>query len=316
MQLRGNKYWELLTDNEKECDQCGRTRRVSMRGLSGENKGVILCKRCTSRWGEAERRIWDEICVWGRFIRGRLISIGVILVVLLSLNVMVIGNLQQKAHKNNVDILTEWAYPKVNTRVSKQQVRKTVEAHFQYSPMPEHTLAIVMAESRFLPSAINTVTQNKESKEYMDVMGQGQVRKTVWEERLRELGIIENDARDLFDITVSAKAVSYILGHYFELLPNDLRAPGVKVVHALTMYNGHSAGKKAMRELVDRNERLTNKELKNILEGLDYPMEVLAYVGEMSALRQDTNLIKQTLAWIMAPLHKEKKQEGVGEQQN
>lgn len=297
MKLRGNKHWELLTDNEKPCD-CGRTTRIAMLGIGEKNKGILLCKRCALHWNEAEKRIGDEIKALLILIRGHLISFAVIFTLIVACNVFLISCFNNQEHKNSVAILTEWAYPKVDQRVSKFQVQRTVEAHRKHSKMPEHTLAVVMAESRFFPGATNNICK--------DAWGQGQVRWTVWKDVLMEQGIIENDERDLFDIEVSAQAMSYILNHYLGLIPDDLRTPGVKIVYALEMYVGDREGKAVMKELVRRNGKLSDDELKKIIAQLTYPTEVLAYVGEMSALRRDTNIIKQVRAWVGALLYKEK----------
>lgn len=181
-----------------------------------------------------------------------------------------------------VQSLTAWAYPKADKRMSRTQVEETVRAHLENSDRPEHTLAICMAESRLFAGATNPKLE--------DVTGGGQVRTTVWGTRskskaLVKAGIIKDD-RDLFDPVVTARAVSFILNRYLSLLPDDLRTPGIRITYALTMYNGHAQGKAVMKDLADRNTKLTNKELNSLLSKLDYPVEVLAYTGEILAVRQ------------------------------
>lgn len=290
MKLRGNKYWELLKDNTEPCSGCQSITPTAMRGKTEKNHDKILCSRCVVSYGEEEKENLAKIKAILKFIRHHLISISLIFVVIVAADIGIIDHFIEKNKTNTVRVITDWAYPKVNMRVSRVQVEKTVRAHYQYSTKPKHTLAIVMAESRFFPGATNDKCK--------DAWGGGQVRWKVWKEQLMDAGIIQTDERDLFDIEVTARAVSYVLDHYMSLLPNDLRTPGLKITYALTMYVGDMQGKKIVSGLAKRNKKLNNSEVRSIIEKLDYPVEVLAYVGEMSALQPDTNVLQQIGEWM------------------
>ncbi len=277
MKLRNNKQWDLLTNNTQPCTQCEKVAEIAMRGKTEKNKKELLCKRCALQRGDLQRQIMTSWSGLMTFVRGHLTSLSVILI----LNIVITGSVAylvtHRRYTNNVRALTEWAYPKASPLLSKNQVEIQVRAHLNNSTRPEHTLAMLMAEGRMRAEIVG--------EKYKGMIGGGQVSWSWWGKKLIAAGICK-EQRDLFDPVVMAKAMSFILDQYLALLPKDLKVPGIRLTYALTMYVGQSEGKAVLKDLADRNQRLTNDELRAIISKLPYPVEVLAYTGEILEIQR------------------------------
>lgn len=277
MKLRNNKQWDLLANNTQPCTQCEKVTETAMRGKTLTNKKELLCKRCSLQRGDLQRQIMTSWSGLLTFVRGHLTSLLVILI----LNIVITGSIAyfvtHRHYTNNVRSLAEWAYPKASPLLSRNQVEIQVRAHLDNSSRPEHTLAILMAEGRFMSEIVGA--------KYKGMIGGGQVSWFWWGKKLVAAKICK-EQRDLFDPVVTAKAMSFILDQYLALLPKDLKIPGIRLTYALTMYVGQSEGKLVLKSLADKNQRLTNDELRAIISKLPYPVEVLAYTGEILEIQR------------------------------
>lgn len=272
MRLRTGKHWELLLDNDKSCTDCDKVTATAMRGKTEANKRELLCKGCALRRGDVERQILTSFKALMRYVRGHLTSLIVIMTLNIVLSAGITLGISHERYTRNVRVITEWAYPKADRRLSRNQVEEIIRAHLDYSKKKEHTLAICMAEGRLLPYI--------EGAKYQIMTGGGQINWDVWGKKLIAAGIVK-EKRDLFDPKATAKAVSFILEEYLALLPPDLQVPGIRLTYALTLYVGDATGQAVMRGIAARNQKLSNDALRAIMSKLSYPVEVLAYVGEI-----------------------------------
>jgi hypothetical protein len=290
MKLRSGKHWGLIIDNTAPCTDCDKVTAIAMRGNTAQNERELLCKACALRRGDMERQILTSLKVLLRYVRGHLTSLIVILILNIVITAGIATFIIHRSYNQDVELITEWAYPKASPLLSKSKVRYQVEAHKQYSKRWEHTLAILMAEGRFRSEIVG--------EKYEGMIGGGQISWFWWGKKLIEAGIC-TEKRDLFDPVVTARAMSFILDHYLSLLPTDLRVPGIRLTYALTMYVGHAEGKIVLKGLSDRNTSLSNDELREIISKLSYPVEVLAYAGEILEVeRNGRKIISQGRPYI------------------
>jgi soluble lytic murein transglycosylase-like protein len=110
---------------------------------------------------------------------------------------------------------------------------------------PELLIAIAMVESRFDPSAVSP----------RGAVGLMQVMARVWEEELKERGLISGE-EDLFDISRSISASDYILRQYLTLEGGDIKG-------ALMRYVGTRSGTDYQDKVMQALSEMENAETLN-----------------------------------------------------